>query len=243
MGQVIPRTPSTVQFSSNMRSATGRTAEHSRTPVQRYRPTAENTHLHRSDALPALQSYADIACAASPRCCCDDYAHERRRVSSDLRTPLHSAAMAHRRWKGSAVDFPEVVRQVVDEARRNAGSGPALARELQKVGAAPESGRYSESAISNWSKGRAMPPSDVLLAAAFITGISIDAKLAQSTTEETENGLADSAIQELRNQIADLQQKYGRLQALLMDLYARTGQPYPHETRARETGTERAVGE
>ena len=142
------------------------------------------------------------------------------------------------------MNFPEVVQQVVDEARRKAGSGPALALELQKVGAAPESGRYSESAISNWSKGRAMPPSDVLLAAAFVSGISIDAKLARNATEEAGVSLTDSrAIQDLRDQIADLQQKQGRLQALLMDLYARTGQPFPHELLTRDTKISRASGE
>jgi hypothetical protein len=185
------------------------------------------------------------------------------------------------------VDFSEIVRQVVDEARRKMGSGPALAVELERVGVAPESGRYSVSAVSNWCKGRAMPPSEVLLAAALLGGISIDAKLARVGAEEAEGGddssdgagsdgagsdgagsdgvgaagtgsagtgsagtgsaeagAADAgAVERLREEVRDLRQSHGRLQALLMDLYARTGQPYPHDPPVKETGIGRAVGE
>lgn len=170
-----------------------------------------------------------------------------------------------------------MVRQVVDEARRKLGSGPALTAELERVGVAPESGRYSVSAVSNWCKGRAMPPSEVLLAAALLGGISIDAKLARGGAEEADGGdggsggtgsgeagsggtgsgevgaagtgAADTgaadvgAVERLREEVRDLRQSHGRLQALLMDLYARTGQPYPHDQPAKETGIGHAVGE
>ncbi|MDQ6899549.1 MAG: hypothetical protein M3072_08585 [Candidatus Dormibacteraeota bacterium] len=53
-----------------------------------------------------------------------------------------------------------------------------MAIRLEELGVRGEGGaRYSESAISNWIKGRAMPPAHVLLAAARLADISVDQKL------------------------------------------------------------------
>ena len=141
------------------------------------------------------------------------------------------------------MNFAELVQQIVEEARRKAGSGPALALELERAGVGPENGRYSESGISNWTKGRTMPPADVLLAAAVIGGVSLDARLAH-TAVEAESGRPDAAeaIEQLRGEVRELQRQHGRLQTLLMDLYSRTGQPYPHERSGEERPTRRAVG-
>ncbi len=70
-----------------------------------------------------------------------------------------------------------VTRQVLEEARRGAGGGAALAAALQDANVGPDSGAYSVSAISNWIKGRTRPPADVLLAAAALYGISLDKPL------------------------------------------------------------------
>ncbi len=61
------------------------------------------------------------------------------------------------------------------DARPEGGAPLALALRSANVG--PESGTYSESAVSNWIKGRARPPADVVLAAASLYGISLDTRL------------------------------------------------------------------
>lgn len=78
-----------------------------------------------------------------------------------------------------------VARQVLDEARRAAGGGAALAAALQTANVGPDSGAYSVSAISNWIKGRTRPPADVLLAAAALYGISLDGPLGLDATTAT----------------------------------------------------------
>lgn len=135
------------------------------------------------------------------------------------------------------MDYAELVRQVVAEARRKAGSGPALALELERAGVGPDSGRYSESGISNWIKGRTKPPADVLLASAVIGGVSLDAKLAHGP----EVGDQEDSLGQLRADIRGLQRQQGRLQALLMDLYSRTGQPFPHDVPGEEHPARRAA--
>lgn len=123
-------------------------------------------------------------------------------------------------------DWARAVREVVDEARRKAGSGSALAGLLATAGVGPENGQYSESGISNWAKGRAMPPADVLLAVAAVGEISLDQKLRAARADEP--GTAQPAdVAQLAEQVEDLRRLYAQLDAALTDLYTRTGQPYP----------------
>ena len=68
-------------------------------------------------------------------------------------------------------------RELLEEARRAAGGGSALAAALKDAGVSPDSGAYSESAVSNWIKGRTRPHADVLLAACSLYGLSLDARL------------------------------------------------------------------
>jgi hypothetical protein len=156
------------------------------------------------------------------------------------------------------MDWAEVVRQVVEDARRTAGSGPMLARRLEESGLS----RYSESGISNWVKGRAMPPADVLLATASIGGISLDERLARDTRLPAvmpATALADIAeeVRQLRQEVGripasdvadisedvrQLRQEMGRLETLLIDLYAKTGQVFPHEPSDDDRAARRAVG-
>jgi transcriptional regulator with XRE-family HTH domain len=132
-------------------------------------------------------------------------------------------------------NWPALVSEVLDEARRHAGNGPLLAEELQQLGVGPE-GRYSESAISNWIKGRAMPPADVLLAAATLGGISIDAKLSGTPATDV------AGSEDVRR----LSRELAQLQGVVMDLCARVGMEYPHleveDTPTTGTAQARAAG-
>lgn len=70
-------------------------------------------------------------------------------------------------------EIDESIRQVLEEARNQAGSAAALSAELQRAGIAPETGGYSPSAVSNWIRGRVRPPADVVLAAARLFDIPL----------------------------------------------------------------------
>jgi transcriptional regulator with XRE-family HTH domain len=138
--------------------------------------------------------------------------------------------------------WAQKVREVVEEARRRAGSGPALAGLLEEAGVGPENGRYSESGISNWVKGRAMPPADVLLAAAAVGHVSLDSKLRAAEAPGVPGEAGDLVdVDQLAREVQDLRRQYGRLEAILIDLHSRTGQPYPHE-RPDEREQGKAVG-
>ncbi len=99
----------------------------------------------------------------------------------------------------------------MEEARRRAGKGPALALRLEQLGVVGErGGRYSESSISNWIRGRAKPPAEVVLAAAQAVDISLDHRL----------GIGRRASG-LEQQIADLQGQVEVLQAQVEGLMGR----------------------
>jgi GntR family transcriptional regulator len=49
-------------------------------------------------------------------------------------------------------------------------------------------------------------------------------------------------VEELRSDIDDLRRQFGRLEALLIDLYGRTGQPFPRERRPDVRPAKRAAG-
>lgn len=125
-----------------------------------------------------------------------------------------------------------IVSDLVVSARQRAGNAEQLATELDRLGINGERGPYSPSAISNWAKGRTMPPGDVLLAVALVAEESIDRKLSPTATAIEPDG----ANAELRGEVA-------RLQAEMRHLYARFGEPYDQADNSttrlpdRDTGT------
>src|SRR5918995_2907303 len=84
-----------------------------------------------------------------------------------------------------------LVRRVVVAGRAAAGSGTQFAAQLQRLGISKDGQPYSESAISNWINGRTMPPADVLLAAARLAEISIDAGLVAEVGEAGDGTASD----------------------------------------------------
>jgi transcriptional regulator with XRE-family HTH domain len=130
-------------------------------------------------------------------------------------------------------DWPKMVSDVLAEARRHAGNGPLLAEELHRLGVGPD-GRYSESAISNWIKGRAMPPADVLLAAATLGAISLDERLGAPHSEA--DGTPVEAIAE---DVRRVSRQLAQMQARVMHLYSRIGEAYPHD-QAEDEPADRA---
>ena len=140
----------------------------------------------------------------------------------------------------ATTDWPRLVSDVLIEARRRAGNGSLLAEELHRLGVGPE-GRYSESAVSNWVKGRAMPPADVLLAAATIGGISLDSKLGDPTADLSE--ASAPAVDQLTEEVRRLSRLMAQMQGQLMHLYGRMGEAYPHDEADPQTGAaSKAVG-
>lgn len=112
----------------------------------------------------------------------------------------------------------QLVREILEEARRAVGGGPSFAARLSEHGVGPETGHYSQSAVSNWIKGRTMPPADVLLAAAQIAGISLDDRLAiTATTSRSE--------EDWQTAVDDLQAQIDGLRAEMLNLAARLGHP------------------
>lgn len=135
--------------------------------------------------------------------------------------------------------FRAVVSAVVERARNSAGNAEALSAQLQDIGIGGENGaRYSVSAISNWVQGRTMPPGDVLLAVAFAGNESLDDQLFGTTTKPAAGAAPQGEDDELRTEVA-------RLQAEIMHLYSRIGEPYQRDTSSaddehgRMTGTDR----
>lgn len=114
-----------------------------------------------------------------------------------------------------------VVREVLDQARRAAGGGAPLAAALRAADVGPESGAYSESAVSNWIKGRARPPADVVLAAASLYGLSLDSRIGVAPQTDT-NEPAD---------VEDLRLAFQRLESLVHERLTPPSQPEPFSTR------------
>ncbi len=92
-----------------------------------------------------------------------------------------------------------VVRLMVD-AKGRSGKARAFLNQIE-----PLVGRaYSDRSVSAWLRGSAMPPADVLLAAAKVTGISVDGYLfgeslsARQDRLEAEAKERDATIRELR---------------------------------------------
>jgi hypothetical protein len=121
-----------------------------------------------------------------------------------------------------ATDVPPAttVREILDEARRVAGSGSRLAARLEQLGIGPpDTNRYSDSAISNWIRGRTMPPADVLVAATIIAGqpLAWPRRLAEP-----------SVVQSLEEGVARQRYEIDALHAAVIDLYGRLGYPMPN---------------
>jgi transcriptional regulator with XRE-family HTH domain len=120
----------------------------------------------------------------------------------------------------AAPELAVTVREIIEEARRVAGSGTRLAERLQELGIRPaDTTRYSESAISNWIRGRTMPPADVLVAASLIAGLPL------VTPRGAAAGEHGRQVLELG---ADLQAQVDALRAAIIDLYGRLGYPLPN---------------
>lgn len=114
-------------------------------------------------------------------------------------------------------NWDQIVREVLEEARKASGGGAAFADTLHRAGVGPESGAYSESAVSNWVKGRTRPPGDVVLAAAALTGISLDRRLGTETSHDVVRA-PDSA-----DDMTRLRVEFDRLEALVRDRLAVAG--------------------
>jgi transcriptional regulator with XRE-family HTH domain len=140
-------------------------------------------------------------------------------------TPLSEAAAATPP-PASTASPATTVRDVLETARRVAGSGPLLAARLEELGVGPpDTKRYSESAVSNWIRGRTMPPADVLVAAASIAGLSLDRRLLSRSDNHP------SAPNDLSEAVTRLQGEVDALRADLIELYGRLGYAMPrHET-------------
>jgi transcriptional regulator with XRE-family HTH domain len=124
-----------------------------------------------------------------------------------------------------------VARQVLDEARRAAGGGAALAAALQTANVGPDSGAYSVSAISNWIKGRTRPPADVLLAAASLYRISLDGPLGLSSTTGGAPTPTPSPVKDT-DDVEGLRAAVARLESLVHDnLGSRRTDPAPGDTK------------
>jgi hypothetical protein len=93
---------------------------------------------------------------------------------------------------------------------------------LKGAGVGPDSGAYSESAVSNWIKGRTRPPADVVLAAASLHGLSLDRALGLPA-ENREPGTAGAA----RSDLDQLRITVARLESLVQNRLAQ--QPVPDE--------------
>jgi len=113
------------------------------------------------------------------------------------------------------------VREILEDARRVAGSGSRLAARLEELGIGPpDTNRYSESAISNWIRGRTMPPADVLVGATVIAG--------QPIARPHSSGAPAGTIRTLEADAVRLQYEVDALRAAVIDLYGRLGYPMPN---------------
>lgn len=113
------------------------------------------------------------------------------------------------------LDIAQVASDILESARGRAGKASVLAMTLEQMGVVGEGGaRYSESAISNWIRGRARPPAEAVLAAAASQGISIDAKLGiTSEDEDTLDGVTlAERVNHLEDRLASVLDIVGKLQ-------------------------------
>jgi hypothetical protein len=113
----------------------------------------------------------------------------------------------HRPPRAADNAMAQLAHRLLDEAVRLAGTADALAMQME-----PHVGkRYGNSAIYAYTNARAVPPGDVLLAAALAAGISLDERLGLvRQQDEVERQVDDLRVEmaQLRTEVAALQ---GRL--------------------------------
>src|SRR5262249_38196290 len=98
-----------------------------------------------------------------------------------------------------------LAREVLVEAERTFRRADALAAEME-----PHlRKRYGDSAIYAYTNERAVPPGDVLLAAALAAGISLDEKLGINRQESG----GERPVRELRSQMAHIRDEMASLRA------------------------------
>jgi hypothetical protein len=104
--------------------------------------------------------------------------------------------------------------EAMQEAKERAGKASVLVVRMEPL----VGRRYDEDSVSAWIRGRTVPPADALLAAAKVTGISIDEYL-QADGHAAE-GLADrlghqaETIEDLRAQVEQLTHVVGAVPEL-----------------------------
>lgn len=129
---------------------------------------------------------------------------------------LHSGAMTSAESLDS--DPASLIREVMHRARQVMGSGTKLAARFKELGIGPDDG-YSESAISNWINGRAMPPADVLLTAAALARMPLGTNLGTTVSA--------SEAEEWRVTVEQLQGQLDELRTDVLHLYGQLGIPRP----------------
>lgn len=119
-----------------------------------------------------------------------------------------------------------LAREVLTEAERRFKRADVLAAEME-----PHVQRlYTNSAIYSYTNERAIPPGDVLLAAALAAGISLDGKLGigQQPTE------MELQVDELRTEVAQLRDQ-------MANLHHRLAGGEPPDGPARQTAEDAAA--
>jgi transcriptional regulator with XRE-family HTH domain len=97
----------------------------------------------------------------------------------------------------------QLAEQVMQEAKGRAKKASVLVARLEPV----LRRRYDEDSVSAWVTGRTVPPADALLAAAKVSGISIDEYL---QSEEALERTADRIARQTQ-EIEELSEKVQRL--------------------------------
>jgi hypothetical protein len=117
---------------------------------------------------------------------------------------------------------------VLDEAVEKVGTADALVARME-----PHlHKRYGDSAIYAYTNKRAVPPGDVLLAAALTAGISLDEKLGIARQE----AVVETQVDELRAEMAQLRDAVANLQGQLVG--REVSQPAPSDATITEPGRE-----
>jgi len=118
----------------------------------------------------------------------------------------------------------QLARQVLDAAVDAAGKADTLSERME-----PHLQRLlSNSAIYSYTNERAVPPGDVLLAAALATGISLDDRLGVVRKQ----GDVERQMEELRAELAQLRGDVADLRG--QPRPADGAQPAPEDDRAKE---------
>jgi hypothetical protein len=117
---------------------------------------------------------------------------------------------------------------VLDEAVEKVGTADALVARME-----PHlHKRYGDSAIYAYTNKRAVPPGDVLLAAALTAGISLDDKLGIARQE----AVVETQVDELRAEMAQLREAVANLQGQLVG--QDVAQHAPQDAMSTEPGRE-----